>query len=48
MEQRTDAQIPKPGADKAETTGKAPANGGDPLRVATGPGALRVDNVGEG
>src|SRR5260370_25389816 len=35
-------------AGKAEGTGEAPGNVSDPLRVAAGPGVLRVDDVGEG
>jgi hypothetical protein len=47
MKQRPDAHITKPVAGEAEATGEAPRNCGDPLRMAAGPGALRVDDVGE-
>jgi hypothetical protein len=48
VEQCTDANVTQPVPGKAKAVGQAPADGGDPLRVLPGPGALGVDDVGEG
>src|SRR4029077_10217721 len=47
VEQRTDADITQVIASNPEASREALPDGGDSLRVATGPGTLGVHDVGE-